>query len=64
VAPPSDLARCEEIEIVTATKTGIFIPTVALREESGAYAVFVDENGVAAKRKIEPILIEKIGPRD
>ncbi len=55
---PSDLARCEEIEIVTAAKSGIWVPMVALREENGTYTVFVDVDGVAAKRKVEPLLIE------
>lgn len=58
IAPPRDLARCEEVVINTEAVSGIWVPMLALRESGGAYTVFVDDNGVAATRKIEPLLME------
>ncbi|MBR2464579.1 MAG: hypothetical protein IKB41_04005 [Clostridia bacterium] len=58
IAPPRDLARCEEVAINTEEISGIWVPMTALRENEGMYTVFVDDNGVAATRKIEPLLIE------
>lgn len=59
IAPPRDLARCEEIVITTEEISGIWVPMLALRESGGAYTVFVDDNGVAATRRIEPLLMER-----
>lgn len=58
IAPPRDLARCEEVAINTEEIRGIWVPMLALRENAGEYTVFVDDNGVAATRKIEPLLME------
>ena len=58
IAPPRDLARCEELTITTHEISGIWVPISALREQNGAYSVFVAENGVAATRKIVPVFIE------
>ncbi|MBO7341936.1 MAG: hypothetical protein J6U87_04555, partial [Clostridia bacterium] len=54
----ADLTRSMEIVIAMGTVSGIWVPTVALREENGERFVFVDADGVAEKRKVEPILIE------
>ena len=53
-----DLARSQEITVSTNTVTGLLVPMAALREGDGAYRVFVDENGVAAARSVEPILLQ------
>lgn len=58
IAPPRDLARCEELTITTHEISGIWVPMAALREQNGAYTVFVEENGVAVTRKIAPVFIE------
>ena len=55
---PADLARSTEILVETGTVSGIWVPTVALREENGERFVFVDVDGVAEKRKVKPVLIE------
>jgi len=55
---PADLTRSTEIKIVTGAVSGIWVPTVALREENGERFVFVDVDGVAEKRKVEPIFAE------
>ncbi|MBQ9802719.1 MAG: hypothetical protein IJW51_06595 [Clostridia bacterium] len=56
--PPADMARCAEVEIVTGSVTGLWVPQIALREEDGSYGVLVDHGGVAAYRKIEPLLMQ------
>ncbi len=58
IAPPCDLARCEEVVINTEAVSGIWVPMTALRESEGVYTVFVDDNGVAATRRIEPLFME------
>ena len=45
--------------ITTEEISGIWVPMLALRESGGAYTVFVDDNGVAATRRIEPLLMER-----
>ncbi|MBR7111365.1 MAG: hypothetical protein IKC75_00345 [Clostridia bacterium] len=55
---PCDLSRSLEIEIVAGEVGGIFVPTVALREENGEKYVLVDVNGIAEKRKITPLFAE------
>ena len=55
---PSDLARTAEIEIATEAVSGIWVPTVALREEGGERFVFVDVDGVAEKRKVNLLFAE------
>jgi hypothetical protein len=53
-----ELARSVEVEITTGAVLGIFVPMTAVREENGERFVFVDADGVAAKRRIDPLLIE------
>lgn len=55
--PPADMARCAEVEIVTGSVTGLWIPQIALREQDGACGVLVDQEGVATYRRIEPLLM-------
>ena len=55
---PLDLSRSLEVEIVTGAISGIFVPMVALREENAEYFVLVDLDGVAAKRRVEPLVME------
>ena len=43
----ADLTRSMEIVIAMGTVSGIWVPTVALREENGERFVFVDADGVA-----------------
>lgn len=53
-----DLSRSQEITVSTDTVTGIMVPMAALRQKDGAYRVFVEENGIAAVRLVEPILLQ------
>ncbi len=58
VSLPADLARSQEITVSTDTVSGILVPMAALREEDGAYRVYVEENGVAVSRLVEPLLLQ------
>lgn len=54
---PADLARSQEITVSTDTVSGILVPMTALREENGVYRVYVEENGTAVSRLVEPLLL-------
>lgn len=58
VALPCDLARAQEVVLRTGTSEGISVPMTALREQDGAYGVFVEESGVAVWRSVEPVLLQ------